>query len=685
MGCFTGLCTDHVAKHMALKPSHTMYTCIRELPEEKPANGEEEEVRDVYKLGALKPKVYEHFVCCGECRARFDAVPELAVDSYSGIVNAPVPGAQATSNDEGNVMLMRPQCPHLVCLEQTPSPFPVGSPPTSDCVCSFDGCGCRVNNWMCVTCGAIGCPRAEAGGQGHALKHFELTGHPVVVKLGTVTPECADYYCYDCDDDVADVHFKDHMKHFGIDIATAKKTAQTMGEMQYDYSTQFDFNAITEAGSDLVPAFGAGHTGIRNIGSSCYIAAVVQCLAAVVPFQRAFYPDRRCEHQRSCANEPYNCHTCQTERLMAGLLSGEFSKVGEEQRGVVPRLFKGVYAQKHPEFATGQQQDAHEYFLYLLEEMRRFAKPTGSAGPSLAHPCDVFEILMEHRAQCTACQRVRYTYERENCLSLPIPHSPAASDGVKRSEEELNNLRPRYTLDQCLAAAIQPDVIDCRCAACGTATTYLSTTRLGSFPDILAICLRRTYFDLQALTTVKMDVYVDAPQELDLSAFRGSGRQPDEVEMPTTAETSASAGADGNQKKAVEVDETALAMVISMGFDAAVATYALRQTDMNVERAVEYIFSRPEIEAEMMAASTAPTATKTQSPKPKAPLTDGSGTYKLFAMISHIGSSAKVGHYVCHIKDRETGKWLLFNDEKVGESQNPPFAMASLLFYQRSS
>lgn len=53
-------------------------------------------------------------------------------------------------------------------------------------------CELGENLWLCLTCGALGCGRAQYGGNGgngHGLAHFDQTGHPLAVKLGTITPE----------------------------------------------------------------------------------------------------------------------------------------------------------------------------------------------------------------------------------------------------------------------------------------------------------------------------------------------------------------------------------------------------------------------------------------------------------------------------------------------------------------
>lgn len=60
---------------------------------------------------------------------------------------------------------------------------------------------------------------------------------------------------------------------------------------------------------------------------------------------------------------------------------------------------------------------------------------------------------------------------------------------------------------------------------------------------------------------------------------------------------------------------------------------------------------------------------------------DGHAKYQLVAFISHMGTSTMCGHYVCHIlKD---GRWVIFNDEKVAVSENPPKDLAYLYLYKR--
>lgn len=122
-----------------------------------------------------------------------------------------------------------------------------------------------------------------------------------------------------------------------------------------------------------------------------------------------------------------------------------------------------------------------------------------------------------------------------------------------------------------------------------------------------------------------------------------------------------------------------LGLLMSMGFDERQATKALKATDGNVERATDWIFSHAD-DMDITEAAPVSNASSTTSQTNKN-YRDGSGKYKLVAFISHMGTSAQVGHYVCHIK--KDGQWVIFNDSKVALSQKPPKNLGYLYLYKR--
>lgn len=88
-------------------------------------------------------------------------------------------------------------------------------------------CDITDNLWMCLTCGNIGCGRRYydgSGGNNHGSDHYEATGHPLAVKLGTITPEGkADVFSYAENDMVEDPKLAEHLETFGINMSEMKK------------------------------------------------------------------------------------------------------------------------------------------------------------------------------------------------------------------------------------------------------------------------------------------------------------------------------------------------------------------------------------------------------------------------------------------------------------------------------
>lgn len=692
MTCFVGYCPAHVDTHVH-RSQHSMFTNLQQLPPIEP----EVAVTDINQLGVVAPPTFESALCCGVCHQQYhkDTVEAvgLAAPSFHGIVSANSAGTQAAI-DADAAQTHKVLCPHLQTMVQTPSArFGPGRPPQGTETCA--ACDVSLNCWMCVTCGEIGCPRKEAGGNQHAILHYMMSGHSVVLKLGTVTATTGDLYCYACDNEVRDEQFAAHMATFGIDIHTAVKTAKSLGEMQYDLSSRHDFNKITEAGTALVPAYGPMKTGLHNFGNTCYMNSVVQCLLPI--FAKRFVGTA---HRDGCnAANPLDCCSCQFEKLLTDMHSGVYSVAPVEPaagtaavvNGITPRAFKKVFANKHSLFSTAEQQDAQEYLLFLLKEIHRRVCGAGGNPQSMdvtQDPTLLFDFVVEERRACAKCQAVEYKHRGETTLQLGVPvvPPPPIEPGSQLTAEELEARRPSTTLDACLDAFLAQGGIECRCAQCNEPTTYLTTQRLATFPDVLVINPRRDYFDPVTLTAKKLDVNIEVPRVIQLGRAKASGPQLGEVLMkPSSSSSNGRGGGATGSTATAEVDQESLAMVVSMGIDVDMARWALASCSNNVERAIDFVFSHPEGPPSSTEGNAAGEPDPLPPPTAMTAPTDGAATYELRMMISHMGASATTGHYVAHVRDEATGDWYLYNDEKVAVSQSPPFQLASVYFFVRTA
>lgn len=107
-----------------------------------------------------------------------------------------------------------------------------------------NACELNDNLWLCLTCGSLGCGRSQyggVGGNGHGVAHFETTGHPLAVKMGSITPEgtagiiyyvlYVDIFCYEHGNEVLDPSLGIHLAKFGINISSQEKTEKSIAEL----------------------------------------------------------------------------------------------------------------------------------------------------------------------------------------------------------------------------------------------------------------------------------------------------------------------------------------------------------------------------------------------------------------------------------------------------------------------
>jgi len=140
--------------------------------------------------------------------------------------------------------------------------------------------GATQNLWLNLSDGYIGGGRKNwdgSGGSNGALDHFNETGkkYPLVVKLGTITADIdtADCYSYAPDEDgpVKIPNLVALLRKRGINVSGMQKTVKSTAELEVELNANYAFDAITEAGQELVPMSGPGLQGLQNLGNSCYM------------------------------------------------------------------------------------------------------------------------------------------------------------------------------------------------------------------------------------------------------------------------------------------------------------------------------------------------------------------------------------------------------------------------------
>lgn len=417
-----------------------------------------------------------------------------------------------------------------------------------------------------------------------------------------------------------------------------------------------------------------------------------------------------------------------------------------ETTGISPAMFKNVIAKNHPDFSTKQQQDACEFYLYLANMFERNTRNQLNPMESLLFCIEErVECMTSKKVKYTRrdeyCLPLEIPLEKATNLDEVKEYLDRKAAEGKGAGCDKDVVRHKVTLQSCLDKLFATEIIEqFYSSAINGTTTAKKSTRLASMPDFLMMHLRK--FTLgEDWVPKKLDVSVQMPDDLDLSNWRATGLQPGEELLPDSEVRSKEAPKfvfdeaimsellqmgfpqeackravyhtknmsleaasnwlmehiadadisdpfivptnDGTKSSSFVANPESLAMLMSMGFDERQATKALKATDGNIERATDWIFSH----ADDM--DTDEVATPPQQDCAEATVTGqsknyrtGGGKYKLAAFISHMGTSAQVGHYVCHIR-KDDGQWVIFNDSKVALSQNPPKDLGYLYLYKR--
>jgi ubiquitin carboxyl-terminal hydrolase 5/13 len=280
----------------------------------------------------------------------------------------------------------------------------------------------------------------------------------------------------------------------------------------------------------------------------------------------------------------------QLRKLGDGLLSGRYSHpdadiVSEStdvqyQKGLAPSMLKHLVGRGHEEFSTMRQQDAFEFLLHVFKLVTRSQHKV-----PLQDPTKAFRFVMEQRLQCLNCNKVRYSVDEQDNISIPvplrkIPQAETAGEGAKPDEYE------PVTLKECLDSFTAPEIVELKCASCD-ANGFTKRSLFKTFPEVLAVNARR--FNLINWVPTKVDVAVvvgDEPFLLD--TYKSAGHQPSEELLPEDANASAS-------KPSFTPNADALGMLEGMGFPRNRGEKALHATgNSDANAAMEWLFAHME-------------------------------------------------------------------------------------------
>uniref|UniRef100_A0AAY4BAL3 Ubiquitin carboxyl-terminal hydrolase n=1 Tax=Denticeps clupeoides TaxID=299321 RepID=A0AAY4BAL3_9TELE len=296
--------------------------------------------------------------------------------------------------------------------------------------------------------------------------------------------------------------------------------------------------------------------------------------------------------------------------------------------------------------------------------------------------------------ECLVVQIKKFTFgedwvPKKLNISIDVPDfldlSRLRATGLQAGEEELPDLTPPIVIPEDARGTVRPRVLDL-----SPEIDESSVMQLAEMGFPLEACRKAVYYTGNMGAEMAFNWIIAHMEEPDFA---------EPLPVPSYAEpellrTSAASPLDN------QPPEESISILTSMGFPRQQAIRALKGSNNNLERALDWIFTHPDLEDDSEAMSdagdTEPNdhafsnanlhSDSTPSPDQDASgprIKDGPGRYELFAFISHMGESTMSGHYVCHIK--KEGRWVIYNDHKVCLSERPPKDLGYMYFYRRLS
>ncbi|KAL5633376.1 hypothetical protein ACGC1H_003762 [Rhizoctonia solani] len=275
-----------------------------------------------------------------------------------------------------------------------------------------------------------------------------------------------------------------------------------------------------------------GMSGLRNMGNTCYMNSVLQCLSGTVPLTR-FFTDRRWHHEVNMMN-PLGTR--------GELANAFYALLRDMWQGDLPYLtpvpFRKSICAHARQFAGSEQHDAQEFLLFLLDglhedlnriivkpqfeeltpereaELERMPKQLAGAHEWARYKrrndsivVDYFQGQFCNQMQCLTCGQTSTTYNAFLNLSVPIP----AAKGVTK-----------LSLDECIKALVGREVMDnedaWHCPRCKTARRAAKQLTFSRMPPVLVIHLKR--FSFKGPFTDKLETLVEFPlKDLDLTNY----------------------------------------------------------------------------------------------------------------------------------------------------------------------
>ncbi|KAI9844467.1 MAG: hypothetical protein M1837_005549 [Sclerophora amabilis] len=371
------------------------------------------------------------------------------------------------------------------------------------------------STYLCLQCPNIGSLK-------EAERHWKTRKH-----CFAMDSRSGCLYCQSCEDFVYDPSLEEMRLQRDSNVSHPGRKKRKLDDL---YPTTEDMRYVN-SNSTAAPCRAAGLRGLHNMGMTCYLSVILQSLIHN-PLLRNYYLSDG-HKNAECSIE--HCLSCGMDEIFSEFYSSDKT----DGFGAVNLLGKSWLHK--PAMAGYKQQDAHEYFQFLVDQLHVESKNDSNdvvddAGPC---PCIVHQTFygrLRSDVTCRGCNSVNTTEDPMIDLSLDL-RSP--NKKKKGNREEADKDGGKLTLQACLDGFTAPEKLGSdtyKCKKCNTtqhsATKQLSIKKL---PPVLCIQLKRFEAGFDAASvSAKLGTKVELLMQLDMSPYTTrmiQSKKPDPASM----------------------------------------------------------------------------------------------------------------------------------------------------------